>query len=156
MDSATLAAHEEATRVKTVNKIYFGGQEIDTWYFSPYPAEAQATDLHICEFCLSFFLKASELLTHSLRCTVRHPQGNEIYRDGQSVASEHSQAPAAADGWCGRGHAERCNVQDLYNWAAKQEPGPLVRLPLRLLFLEQQFAAHTSTSVPAAGVKDFQ
>ncbi|CDI73846.1 histone acetyltransferase, putative [Eimeria praecox] len=82
MDSATLAAHEEATRVKTVNRIFFGGQEIDTWYFSPYPAEAQATDLHICEFCLSFFLKASELLTHSLRCTVRHPPGNEIYRDG--------------------------------------------------------------------------
>ena len=96
MDSATLAAHEEATRVKTVNRIFFGGQEIGTWYFSPYPAEAQAPELHICEFCLSFFLKASELLTHSLRCTVRHPPGNEIYRDGQSVAPEYSQAHAAA------------------------------------------------------------
>lgn len=94
MDSATLAAHEEATRVKTVNKIYFGGQEIDTWYFSPYPAEAQATDLHICEFCLSFFLKASELQTHALRCTARHPPGNEIYRDGQSVKLESMQCSA--------------------------------------------------------------
>ncbi|OEH74918.1 putative histone acetyltransferase [Cyclospora cayetanensis] len=83
MDSATLAAHEEATRVKTINKVFFGGQELDTWYFSPYPAEAQAAQLHICEFCLTFFLKASELQTHSLRCTARHPPGNEIYRDGQ-------------------------------------------------------------------------
>lgn len=83
MDSATLAAHEEATRVKTIAKVFFGSHELEAWYFSPFPAEAQAEQLHICEFCLTFFVHASELQTHATRCTVRHPPGNEIYRDGQ-------------------------------------------------------------------------
>nr|CEL69597.1 TPA: histone lysine acetyltransferase MYST-B [Neospora caninum Liverpool] len=84
MDLATLQAHEEATKIKTIRQIQFGPFRLHTWYFSPYPAHVQDAEvLHVCEFCLSFFRHASELATHNRRCILRHPPGDEIYRDGR-------------------------------------------------------------------------
>eukprot|EP01133_Synstelium_polycarpum_P013681 gene13681-16113_t len=50
--------HEEITKIKNINVVELGRYEIDTWYFSPYPEE------------------------HKLKCDLRHPPGNEIYRYG--------------------------------------------------------------------------
>ncbi|KEP60573.1 UNVERIFIED_CONTAM: histone lysine acetyltransferase MYST-B [Hammondia hammondi] len=84
MDLATLQAHEEATKIKTIRQIQFGPFLLQTWYFSPYPAHVQDAEvLHVCEFCLSFFRHASELSTHKQRCILRHPPGDEIYREGR-------------------------------------------------------------------------
>lgn len=86
-----------------------GRYEIDTWYFSPYPEEfAKCDKLYICEFCLKYMKKKKTLNRHKvcvfllgdvgisssnskfdefshflqLKCELRHPPGNEIYRNG--------------------------------------------------------------------------
>ncbi|GAB5363196.1 hypothetical protein AAMO2058_000862700 [Amorphochlora amoebiformis] len=74
--------HEEITKVKNVDVVYMAGYHMDAWYYSPYPEE-QARDkkLYICEFCLKYFRKKKTLIHHAQKCILRHPPGNEIYRD---------------------------------------------------------------------------
>jgi histone acetyltransferase MYST1 len=89
--------HEEITKVKNINTIEIGRYDIDTWYFSPYPEEfAKCDKLYICEFCLKYMKKKKTLNRHKVRlflswisthsnqlkCDLRHPPGNEIYRNG--------------------------------------------------------------------------
>jgi len=81
--SALEKEHEEITKVKNINTIELGRYEIDTWYFSPYPEEfAKCSKLYICEFCLKYMKKKKTLTRHKLKCDLRHPPGNEIYRSG--------------------------------------------------------------------------
>jgi len=86
-EDAKLAAlekeHEEITKVKNINTIEMGRFEVDTWYFSPYPEEfAKCDKLFICEFCLKYMKKKKTLERHKLKCDLRYPPGNEIYRCG--------------------------------------------------------------------------
>lgn len=75
--------HEEITKVKNIQCIELGRYEIDTWYFSPYPEEYCGGEmLYICEFCLKYMKKRKTLERHKLKCDLRHPPGDEIYRDG--------------------------------------------------------------------------
>jgi len=76
--------HEEVTKVKNVEAIVFGKYEIDTWYFSPYPEEITkiSSKLYICEFCLKYMNNPKTLARHKEKCDLRHPPGDEIYRDG--------------------------------------------------------------------------
>ncbi|KAF2075972.1 hypothetical protein CYY_002728 [Polysphondylium violaceum] len=81
--SAIEKEHEEITKVKNINVIELGRYEIDTWYFSPYPEEfAKCDKLFLCEFCLKYMKKKKTLNRHKLKCDLRHPPGNEIYRNG--------------------------------------------------------------------------
>jgi len=74
--------HEEITKVKNINTIELGRYEIDTWYFSPYPEEfAKCEKLYLCEFCLKYMKKRKTLVRHRMKCELRHPPGNEIYRN---------------------------------------------------------------------------
>ena len=74
--------HEKVTRVKNIQCVEIGAYEVDTWYFSPYPKEYCNVDrLYICEFCLKYMKKSSSLATHKKTCKLRHPPGNEIYRE---------------------------------------------------------------------------
>mmetsp|Transcript_32080 Transcript_32080/g.59720 ORF Transcript_32080/g.59720 Transcript_32080/m.59720 type:complete len:457 (-) Transcript_32080:160-1530(-) len=80
-DEQSLKNHEEATKVKNVDAIEIGPHVMETWYFSPFPAEyTKYRKLFFCEFCLKFFGLKSELRRHSQKCTWTHPPGNEIYR----------------------------------------------------------------------------
>ena len=72
---------EESTKIKTVEFIEFGKHRVESWFFSPFPREYHCHTLYICEFCLYFFSNKQELVRHSERCEVRHPPGDEIYRD---------------------------------------------------------------------------
>lgn len=84
MDAEYLREHENNTKLKTILKIKLGKHLVDTWYFSPYPKDYQNLDvLYICEFCLNFFRYETEMNRHIVRCEIRHPPGNEIYRDGK-------------------------------------------------------------------------
>lgn len=79
--------HEEMTKVKNVPRIELGKYEVDAWYYSPYPdeysGEALKEDkLYCCEFCLKYMKKAKTLERHKRKCDLRHPPGDEIYRDG--------------------------------------------------------------------------
>jgi histone acetyltransferase MYST1 len=83
MDEQSIREHERITKVKNINSIEFGRHTIDTWYFSPFPKEfADVDKLFFCEFCLNFYKTKDLLKRHLARCTLRHPPGNEIYRDG--------------------------------------------------------------------------
>jgi histone acetyltransferase MYST1 len=75
--------HEEITKVKNIEVIEFGKYEIDTWYFSPYPEEFtnDSKKLYICEFCLKYMKKKKTMDRHRVKCHMRHPPGDEIYRN---------------------------------------------------------------------------
>lgn len=53
---------------------------------------ARATDtpakLYACEFCLKYMRKKKTLTKHKLSCPLRHPPGDEIYRQPRSAARD--------------------------------------------------------------------
>ncbi|KAJ2227385.1 Histone acetyltransferase [Coemansia sp. RSA 485] len=66
-----------------VKKIRIGLFEIDSWYISPYPDEySRHPLLYICEFCLKYMKSEYTYQRHCMKCTLKHPPGDEIYRDG--------------------------------------------------------------------------
>lgn len=75
--------HEEITKVKNVQFIEMGRYEIETWYYSPFPAEYCDTErLYVCEFCLKYMKRRKTQQRHRAKCDLRHPPGDEIYREG--------------------------------------------------------------------------
>lgn len=79
----------EIARVKNLNRIQIGKNEVEAWYFSPYPVEYAHLDvLFLCEFCLSYFPSQFMLSRHLKCCTLRHPPGNEVYRDKDPASGE--------------------------------------------------------------------
>ncbi|GJJ73098.1 histone acetyltransferase SAS3 [Entomortierella parvispora] len=69
--------------VAAIKMIQFGDWEIDTWYVAPYPEEySQHPILYICEFCLKYMKSSFMAGRHRLKCAMRHPPGDEIYREG--------------------------------------------------------------------------
>ena len=87
MDAQSIREHEEVTKVKNVSKIQLGRYVAEAWFFSPIPKEFSGPDglpldtLYFCEFDLAFFAHESELARHYRRVKLRHPPGDEIYRD---------------------------------------------------------------------------
>jgi len=74
--------HEEATKVKNIEKIVMGSWEIETWYYSPFPsAYCDLETLYVCEYCLTYMKRAKTYQRHCRECTHRHPPGTEIYRE---------------------------------------------------------------------------
>lgn len=72
----------EISRVRNFDRIQMGYHEIEPWYFSPYPQEFTDSEMvYICEFCLDYFPELKPFERHCAKCTLRHPPGNEIYRD---------------------------------------------------------------------------
>ena len=66
-----------------VPQIQFGSFLIDTWYSAPYPEEYNSLNcLFMCEYCLKYVKSAFALERHLLKCPLRAPPGDEIYRDG--------------------------------------------------------------------------
>lgn len=82
IDPTSQKSHEEATKYKTIEKIEMGQYRCDTWYFSPYPEEYHNIEcLYLCEFCFNFYVRKQELIAHYKICKLKHPPGDEIYRD---------------------------------------------------------------------------
>ena len=68
LDPASLREHEEATKVKNINRIEMGRYEVETWYYSPFPEEYRNCEkLHFCEFCLKFMRSKLTLKRHQVR-----------------------------------------------------------------------------------------
>jgi histone acetyltransferase HTATIP len=81
--SGSMVAHHDdvVTRMKNVQLIELGKHRIKPWYFSPYPQElCQMPCIYICEFCLKYRKSRKCLERHIVKCNLRHPPGNEIYR----------------------------------------------------------------------------
>lgn len=65
-----------------IEHILIGSHKIDTWYMAPYPEEYNLHPyLHICQYCLTYMTSAYVMSRHAQKCTLRHPPGDEIYRD---------------------------------------------------------------------------
>ncbi|CAG98298.1 NuA4 histone acetyltransferase complex catalytic subunit ESA1 [Kluyveromyces lactis] len=72
----------EVARVRNLNKVIMGKYEIEPWYFSPYPIELTDEDVvYIDDFSLQYFGSKKQYERYRKKCTLRHPPGNEIYRD---------------------------------------------------------------------------
>ncbi|GMM52273.1 NuA4 histone acetyltransferase complex catalytic subunit [Starmerella bacillaris] len=72
----------EVHRVRNLNKVIFGEYEIEPWYFSPYPIEfIEEDEIYICEFSLQYFSSKYQFQRFRKNYCMRHPPGNEIYRD---------------------------------------------------------------------------
>lgn len=63
---------------KNIKLLHFNNNEVEPWYFSPYPARFKNNEMFICKFCL-FFLDREEFISHD--CNIRHPPGKEIWRN---------------------------------------------------------------------------
>lgn len=77
--------HKLTTHTKKIslNSIQMGRYEMDIWYSSPYPEEfLNLPKLYICEFCLKYFGSPIILERHAIKCVLKCPPGNEIYRKG--------------------------------------------------------------------------
>lgn len=69
-------------QVRNLNKIIMGQYEIEPWYFSPYPIELTDLDqIYIDDFTLQYFGSKKQYERYRKKCILRHPPGNEIYRD---------------------------------------------------------------------------
>lgn len=90
LDPVTLREHEEATKVKNINRIAIGKYEMNTWYFSPFPKEyANCDTLYWCEYDLAYFARREHLERYvRTRCKRRHPPGDEIFRQGEMAVYE--------------------------------------------------------------------
>ena len=84
--SGSLAVHHHddiVTRIKNIEMLELGRHKIKPWYFSPYPVELVSLPcIYLCEFCLKYLKSRKCLQRHTMKCTLRHPPGNEIYRKG--------------------------------------------------------------------------
>ncbi len=81
--------HEEATRVKNIQRLELGRHVIDCWYFSPFPDEyAHDVDvLFICQHCLRYMKSRETYARHWHSCpSSGSPPGRAIYlKDGLAV-----------------------------------------------------------------------
>ncbi|KAM9926730.1 hypothetical protein OXX59_003028 [Metschnikowia pulcherrima] len=74
--------HSEVARVRNLSSIILGQYVIEPWYFSPYPIELTEEDeIYVCDFTLSYFSSLKQYERHRAKCSMKHPPGNEIYRD---------------------------------------------------------------------------
>lgn len=75
-------AHSEVARVRNLSTIILGEHVIEPWYFSAYPVELTEEDeVYVCDFTLSYFGLRKQFERHRAKCSMKHPPGNEIYRD---------------------------------------------------------------------------
>jgi len=69
------------SRIKNINCIEIGKYRLKPWYFSPYPIElTKCSIVYLCEWCLKFCKSVTCLKRHLMKCQLRYPPGNEIYR----------------------------------------------------------------------------
>lgn len=81
--SGSMAQNQnEVARVKNLSQVIMGKYTIEPWYFSPYPIELTDEDvIYIDDFSLQYFGSKKQYERYRKKCTLRHPPGNEIYRD---------------------------------------------------------------------------
>lgn len=93
--------HEEATKVKNIQKITIGCWEIDCWYFSPFPdAYSTADRLFFCERCCKYMRWEATLAAHLPTCPYQGPPGPVIYLNNGVALYELDGAGAGQKLYC--------------------------------------------------------
>ena len=68
-----------------VSMIRFGKYDINTWFSAPFPEEYSVVPggrLWVCEHCFKYMKSRTMAERHRMKCTMRYPPGDEIYRCG--------------------------------------------------------------------------
>lgn len=84
-DLAVAASAAETGTATPIRMIRFATFDLDVWYQAPYPEEYSLVPdgrLWLCEYCLKYMKSRFMATRHRIKCKVRHPPGDEIYRDG--------------------------------------------------------------------------
>jgi histone acetyltransferase MYST1 len=68
-------------QVKNIQRIYYAGFEMETWYFAPYPESVWGDALYVCQYSLKYMRKKRTLLKLQDTQTVKVPPGQRIYLD---------------------------------------------------------------------------
>ncbi|KAJ9056328.1 Histone acetyltransferase, variant 2 [Entomophthora muscae] len=80
--SLNTASNAKTSSGSRIQKLVFGDFILDTWYSAPYPEEySRHSTLYSCEFCLKYMKSAYTAYRHKIKCKLRRPPGDEIYRD---------------------------------------------------------------------------
>ncbi|GAA5992469.1 hypothetical protein JCM10908_000832 [Rhodotorula pacifica] len=72
--------------IRPITHLRIGEFDLETWYQAPFPEEYTRVPegvLWVCEWCLKYVKSGFEMERHKLKCKMRHPPGDEIYRDGK-------------------------------------------------------------------------
>ncbi|CAO1620086.1 unnamed protein product [Sympodiomycopsis kandeliae] len=80
-----VASGAESGTASAIKQIRFASFDVDVWYQAPYPEEYSLVPdgrLWMCEYCLKYMKSRFMATRHQMKCKVRHPPGDEIYRDG--------------------------------------------------------------------------
>jgi len=100
-DDAWEQKFQENVKKRNIEQIYFSNCLIRAWYYSPYPAKYQQTRvLKVCDYCFKYMAQASSYFAHKEDCRVKHPPGNEIYRDNDKKISVFEVDGDAAKIYC--------------------------------------------------------
>ncbi|VDO30432.1 unnamed protein product [Heligmosomoides polygyrus] len=75
--------HRKTPPEKNIERIVFGGYEIQCWYYSPYRLKHKAVErLFVCENCLLYTADRRRYACHSANeCHRRTPPGDAIYEE---------------------------------------------------------------------------
>ncbi|XP_054706264.1 histone acetyltransferase KAT6B-like [Uloborus diversus] len=75
--------YDSSSTARKPSLIQFGQYEIAVVYSSPYPKEyLRLPKLVLCEFCFKFMKSIKTLDRHMMKCSLKHPPADEIYRKG--------------------------------------------------------------------------
>ncbi|KAI9287215.1 acyl-CoA N-acyltransferase [Umbelopsis sp. AD052] len=82
-DSANRTSALSATELFKIKDVRIGDYTMKAWFVAPYPEEyTQQPQLYICEFCFKYMASDYIAGRHKLKCAMKHPPGDEIYREG--------------------------------------------------------------------------
>ncbi|WFD34647.1 histone acetyltransferase [Malassezia cuniculi] len=77
--------HDPEGDASPIRMIRFGKYDIDTWFNAPFPEEYSKVPggrLWVCEHCFKYMKSRTMAQRHRMKCTMRYPPGDEIYRSG--------------------------------------------------------------------------
>ncbi|GEM11721.1 histone acetyltransferase mst2 [Rhodotorula toruloides] len=86
LPSSSTVSSVHTLPIRPITHLRIGEFELETWYQAPFPEEYTRVPegrLWVCEWCLKYMKSAFEGERHKLKCKMRHPPGDEIYRDGK-------------------------------------------------------------------------
>ncbi|BGP60493.1 Histone acetyltransferase [Rhodotorula toruloides] len=86
LPSSSTVSSAHTLPIRPITHLRIGEFELETWYQAPFPEEYTRVPegrLWVCEWCLKYMKNGFEAERHKLKCKMRHPPGDEIYRDGK-------------------------------------------------------------------------
>ena len=73
-------------KIKYIEKLRLGDQEMVTLCYSPYPEEYEKlSQIFVCDHCLKYMRKSSTFDRHRQKCAKQTPPGQQVYHDSLAI-----------------------------------------------------------------------